>query len=278
MSAEDAPQTQTAPAAPQGKAFLAVLLLAAVLGVVVSLAAWGFLELLHQMQVGVFTKLPEQLGYDHGAPLWWSFPVCALAGLLTAAAILRLPGSGGHIPARGLVATPTEPIQLPGVVLAALATVGLGLVPGPEAPLLALGGGLGILAVRLARSDAPRPVVTVMAAAGSFAAMSFLFEAPVIAAILLIEATGIGGKQLPLVLIPGLLAAGIGSLVSIGLGSFTGLSTTAYAIGELSLPAFVRPTVADFGWTILLGFAVAVGCVLVVQVARRVQPVVMRAP
>src|SRR3954463_16109620 len=151
MSAEDAPRTQTAPAAPQGKAFLAVLLLAAVLGVVVSLAAWGFLELLHQMQVGVFTKLPEQLGYDHGAPLWCSFPVCALAGLLTAAAILRLPGSGGHIPARGLVATPTaralvppppEPIQLPGVVLAALATVGLGLVLGPEAPLLALAGGL----------------------------------------------------------------------------------------------------------------------------------------
>src|SRR3954469_6357932 len=278
MSAEDAAPTQTATAAPQGKAFLGVLLLAAVLGVVVSLAAWGFLELLHQMQVGVFTKLPEQLGYDHGAPLWWSFPVCALAGLLTAAAILRLPGSGGHIPARGLVASPTEPIQLPGVVLAALATVGLGLVLGPEAPLLALGGGLGILAVRLARRGAPPEVVTVMAAAGGLAAVSLLLVAPVIAAVILIEATGLGGKQLPLVLIPGLLASGIGALVSIGMGSFTGLSTSAYAIGTLSLPAFGRPTFVDFVWTIVLAAVVAAGCIAIVVLGRRVHPRVMQRP
>ena len=108
--------------------------------------------------------------------------------------------------------------------------------------------------------------------------MSFLFEAPVIAAVILIEATGLGGKQLPLVLIPGLLAAGIGSLVSIGIGSFTGLSTSAYAIGVLSLPPFTRPTVADFGWTILLALLVAVGCVAIVALGRGVHPVVMRRP
>jgi hypothetical protein len=144
--------------------------------------------------------------------------------------------------------------------------------------LLALGGGLGLLAVNLARRDAPPPLVTVMAAAGSFAALSFLFEAPVIAAILMIEATGIGGKQLPLVLIPGLLAAGIGSLVSIGLGSFTGLSTSAYAIGTLSLPAFDRPTVTSFGWTIGLAIVVTLVALAVVWLGREVQPVVMRRP
>ena len=51
-------------------------------------------------------------------------------------------------------------------MLAAVATLGLGLVLGPEAPLLALGGGLGILAIRLLRKDAPDDVVGVMAAAG----------------------------------------------------------------------------------------------------------------
>ena len=62
-----------------------------------------------------------------------------------ALAIVRLPGSGGHIPAKGLSAGPTQPIEVPGVILAALASIGLGLVIGPEAPLIAIGGGLGLL-------------------------------------------------------------------------------------------------------------------------------------
>ena len=47
-----------------------------------------------------------------------------------------------------------------------------------------------------------------MAAAGSFAAVSTIFGSPVIGAVLIIEATGLGGAMLPLVLLPGLLAAG----------------------------------------------------------------------
>jgi H+/Cl- antiporter ClcA len=271
----------TAPAAPdgppKGKAFIALLLIAAVVGIVVSLAAWLFLEATHQTQVGVFDKLPEQLGYD-SAPLWWPLPVCGIAGVICAAAIMRLPGFGGHIPAMGLAASPTRPIAVPGVLLAALATVGLGLVLGPEAPLLALGSGLGILTVNLARKDAPQPVVTVIAAAGSFAAVSFLFASPMIAAVLMIEAIGLGGRQLTLVLIPGLLAAAIGSLISIGLGSFTGLSTSGYAIGLLNLPDFPRPTVVDFAWTIPLAVAVTLLCLAAVLLGRHVQPLVMRSP
>jgi H+/Cl- antiporter ClcA len=178
----------------------------------------------------------------------------------------------------GLAASPARPIDLPGVLLAALATVGLGLVLGPEAPLLALGSGLGIFAVHRAKKDAPQQLVTVLAAAGSFAAVAFLFESPMIAAVLMIEATGLGGRQLTFVLIPGLLASAIGSLVSIGLGSFTGLSTSGYAIGLLDLPDFPRPTVVDFLWTVPLAVAVALLCLAVVLLGRHVQPLVMRAP
>src|SRR3954471_10343651 len=243
----------------RSRRFLGLLGLAAVVGLVVSFASWGFLELVHQIQVGVFTDLPQDLGYDHGAPMWWYLLVLGIAGLVTAFAIVSLPGTGGHLPAKGLNASGfTKPIELPGVLLAAFASVGLGLVVGPEAPLMALGGALAVLTLGLIRKDSPPELQTVIAAAGTFAALSMIFESPLIAAVFLIEATGLGGPKLLLILLPGLLAAGIGSLVSIGMGSWTGLSTKAYALPALSLPAFDRPDLADFAWTIPFAIAIAV--------------------
>lgn len=260
------------------KAFVVLLLLAAVVGVVVSLAAWGFLELVHQIQVGVFDDLPGQLGFEDGAPLWWSVPVLGLAGLVVAFAIVRLPGRGGHVPAEGLKTEVTQPVELPGVMLAAVATIGLGIVLGPEAPLIALGGGLGILAVRLIPRDLPPEVSAVISASGTFAALTLIFQSPLVSAVILIEATGVGGPRLPLLLVPGLLAAGIGSLVSIGMGSWTGLSSSDYALGTLDLPAFARPDLADFGWTIALGVACAAGVFVVLRLAREAEGLLMRRP
>src|SRR5256885_1151468 len=251
----------------RSRQFVVLLVLAALIGVVASLAAWCFLELIHQITVGVYTDLPQDFGYDT-APEWWSLPIVAIAGLVTAFAIVRLPGRGGHLPADGLSGGVTPPVDLPGVILAGLATIGLGVVLGPEAPLIALGSGLGLLAIRLARRDAPPQVALVLATAGTFASMALIFDSPIIAAIILIEAAGLGGPTLPLVLLPGLLAAGIGSLVSIGMGSWTGLSTSAYALGPLSLPSFARPDIADFGWTILLAAAVAIVSFAVFRLAR----------
>ena len=59
------------------------------------------------------------------------------------------------------------PIELPGIALAALATLAFGAVLGPEAPLIALGGGLAVLAVRLAQRDVPAQTLAVVSAAGS---------------------------------------------------------------------------------------------------------------
>lgn len=240
--------------------YIVLLVIAAVVGVIVSLAAWCFLELIHQLQQELYTHLPHALGYASGPPLWWSLPILGVAGLIVALAITRLPGEGGHLPARGLAAGggPALPVNLPGVVLAGLATVGSGLILGPEAPLIALGSGVAVLTLRAARREMPQQVLLVIGAAGSFAAVSFIFTSPLVAAILMIEVAGIGGAMLPLVLVPGLLAAGIGSLVSIGLGSFTGLSTSAYAIGRLQMPHFGHPDIAEFGWTIALAIVIAV--------------------
>ncbi len=252
------PTAEQAAAAMRSKRFVVLLVLVSIIGVIVSLAAWCFLEGIHQMQQELYTHLPHALGYPNGPPKWWSLPILAIAALIVALAINRLPGNGGHIPANGLAAGgPAKPIDLPGVILAGFATIASGLVLGPEAPLIAIGAGTAVLALRAARRPTPNQVLVLVAAAGSFAAVSFIFESPLIAAVILIEAAGIGGARLPMVIVPGLLAAGIGSLVSLGLGSFTGLSTSAYALGPLALPQFSHLTAAQFGWTIAFAIAVA---------------------
>ncbi len=242
------------------KGFVVLLAIAAIVGIVVSLACWCFVELIYQLQQELYHHLPNALGYHNGPPNWWSLPILAIAGVITAFAIVRLPGDGGHIPAEGLKVGggPARPIELPGIVLAAFASIGLGLVIGPEAPLLALGGGLAVWIVKQARKEAPSQLLLVVAAAGSFAALAFVISSPVIAAVIVIEATGLGRSRLPIILLPGLAGAAIGSLVSLGMGSFTGLSTSAYALGPLTLPAFHHPTIGNFGWSIALAIAVAV--------------------
>ena len=253
MSGEQADATITS------RAYAVMLILVALVGVVVAVAAWCYVEGIYQIQQELFTHLPHALGYQNGPPKWWYLLILGVAGVLVALAISRLPGDGGHIPAKGLSAGgPSGPKVLPGVILAGLATTGFGLVLGPEGPLIALGAGVATLMITLARRDTPPQALMVIAAAGSFAALAFIFTSPLIAAVILIEATGLGGPKLRVVLIPGLLAAGIGTLVSIGIGSFTGLSTSAYALGPLPLSSLARPTVAEFGWTIALAIVVAV--------------------
>jgi H+/Cl- antiporter ClcA len=201
-------------------------------------------------------------------------PALFIAGLIVAFAILRMPGRGGHVPALGLNASPTPPIELPGVVVAAVGGLGLGVVLGPEAPLLAIGSGLGILALQLVRRDAPPQVATVLAASGSLAALSFIFQSPVIAAVIIIEAAGIAGAQMTMLLLPGLTAAGIGSLLSLGLGSWSGVNTADYALGTLSVPNFARPDIVDFAWTIPLAIAIATGVYLIRRIALSLLPLV----
>jgi H+/Cl- antiporter ClcA len=269
---------ESATPGPRPAMLVALLVIAALVGVVVSLASWAFLESVDQIQQGVFDDLPRALGYDGGAPVWWPLPVLALAGLVVAFAIVRLPGRGGHPPAGGLTTGLTQPVALPGVLLAAAATIGLGVVLGPEAPLIALGSGLGILAVRLTRRDVPDQVMAVIAASGSFAAISFIFGSALVGAVILIEAAGLDRRRLMVVLPVGLTAAGIGSLVSIGLGSWGGLSSEDFAIGTLSLPSVARPDVTDFVWTVPLAVVVALVVYVVFRLARMAQPLMEGRP
>ncbi|MFF4248690.1 chloride channel protein [Streptomyces sp. NPDC001822] len=237
------------------RGYAVLLIMVALLGVPLSAAAFGFLALVHELETLTFEDLPRGLGFD-GAPSWWPVPLLAVSGLLTGLAVRYLPGTGGHEPAEGFVnsGAPTA-AQLPGVALAALASLGLGVVLGPEAPLIALGGGLAAYAAHLLKPGIEPRAGAMVAAAGSFAAISALLGSPLLGAFLLMEASGLAGMMLGLVLVPGLLASGIGSLIFIGLGSWTGLGT--YSLTLPHVPHTPQPTFAEFGWALVLGVAAA---------------------
>jgi H+/Cl- antiporter ClcA len=252
-----------------------LLVLAAIIGAPIAAAAYGFLWLVSELQEWVYTDLPRDLGFDE-KPLWWPLPLLALAGLLVALTIRYLPGEGGESPVEGFRAggAPATLAELVGIFLAALAGLSLGAVIGPEMPLIALGGGLGACAVRLANRDVPATTLSVAAAAGSFAAFSTLMGSPLIAAFVLMEAAGLGGPMIGLVLVPGLVAAGIGTLIFVGLDSLTGLGTFSLAIPDL--PAAGSPTVGEFGWALAIGLAAAPIGLAIRGLARAVRPHVER--
>ena len=205
----------------RSKSYLAALILAAILGIPISAIAYGFLALVSKIQQLRCSRPADPADRRPGRRPGGRCPGWCSAVCSPALTIRYLPGNAGHSPAFGFKTgggPPTGP-ELIGVFLAALTTLSLGAVLGPEAPLIAIGGGLGALAVHLAKKDAPPMAATVIASAGSFAAISTLLGSPLLGAFLIMEAAGISGVTLSLVALPGLLASGIGALIFVGLDS-----------------------------------------------------------
>ena len=246
----------------------------AIVGVIVAFASYFFLKGVAEAQRYVFSTLPTEVGFK-AEPVWWPLPWLPLAGLIVALTIRYLPGSAGHKPAEGFRAGgPVMPIELPGIVIASLATLCLGVVLGPEAPLIAIGSGLGVLAVRLVKKNAPTRAIVVIGAAGSFAAISALLGSPIVGAFLLMEIAGVGGPMLGVVLLPGLLAAGVGSLIFVGLDNWTGFGTFSLAIP--SIPPVGSPSVAAFLWAVAIGAIAAPLGTAIRRLGLLLQPIVER--
>jgi H+/Cl- antiporter ClcA len=240
---------------PEAKAYVRTLVLAALLGVPVAFAAVLFQTAIHNLIHLVWEVIPDDLGWSE--PAWWYVVlVPGLAGLLVAVAV-RLPGHGGHSPLEGLGAEPIAPIELVSILPAALATLGLGLVLGPEAPLIALGLGLGAIAVRLVRLDGTQ--AQLLTFSGAFAAIAALFGGPLIAAFLLFEVTAASGnipaQQIGRALLPGFVAAGTGALVFTGVAGWDGLHQTNLAVP--SLPPYESVRITDLAWCLLIAVVVA---------------------
>lgn len=178
------PVPPAGPVAPmdilRSRRYLGFLVVAAVLGVPISAVAYRFRALVGAIEGWTFTSLPHSLGFAT-APLWWPLVPLGVAGALVGPVVRYLPGHGGESPANGCRAGGgfPAPAELGGIGAAAVVSIGLGVVVGPEAPLIALGGALAVLAVRLAkRGKVLASVASVVAATGSFAAVSTLFGSP----------------------------------------------------------------------------------------------------
>jgi hypothetical protein len=114
----------------------------------------------------------------------------------------------------------------------------------------------------------------VIAAAGSFAAIATLLGSPLLGAFLLMEASGLAGALLEVVLLPGLLAAGVGALVFVGIRDWAGLGTVSLAVPDL--PAVGQPDFAQFGWALVVGLAAPVLAFAVRWLAVTLRPHVER--
>ena len=94
----------TTPADPaallRSRGYLQLLVFAAILGVPISAAVYGFLALASYLQKEVYTHLPHGLGFST-APVWWPLPMLLAGAVLAALAIQYLPGRGGPSPAGG---------------------------------------------------------------------------------------------------------------------------------------------------------------------------------
>jgi H+/Cl- antiporter ClcA len=254
---------------PRAVGYLKSLVYAAILGIPVSFAAVLFQTVVHDSTHFVWEWIPHELDWSE-PPGWYVIAMTGLAGVLVAL-FVRLPGHGGHSPLEGLSAGPVPPITLPGILLASFATLSLGIVLGPEAPLIALGIGLGTLAVRFVRMDEGTEKLLVLA--GAFAAIGALFGGPVVAAFLLLEVTAASGqiepRQIGRALLPGFVAAGTGALVMTGIGDWPGLHQQNLALPNL--PAYDSVQIKDIVWCIVVSVAIAIVVVACRHLAHRVK-------
>ncbi|MDX6312449.1 MAG: hypothetical protein QOF44_1913 [Streptomyces sp.] len=233
-------------------AYRRALVFCGLIGIPVSLLAFWFLVALHELEHLIWVDWPHHLGWTD-PPWWWPLPLALVSGVVVAGVVLRFPGRGGHIPAAGLHSGGASKAVIPGVAVAALASLPLGAVLGPEAPLIALGAGLALLFRDLVRAPATEASTALLGAAGAAAAISAIFGNPLVAAVLLMEVAGVGGPQLFAVMLPALLSSGVGAIVFTGFGRWTGLKTDSLSIG---LPA---PPVLDAGdvlWAVLMGLVI----------------------
>jgi H+/Cl- antiporter ClcA len=242
----------------EGRSYLRLVGLGALIGVPAALLAALFIALVHELE--------DLLWPD--SPAWYLVIGLPIAGAaICALARALLPGDGGHSPLQGIGGGATPLAYAPGIALAAIATLAFGAVLGPEAPLIALGSVTGVALARIVRLGEREEKV--LASAGSFAAISALFDGPLVAGMLLVEGGLAMGTSLLGALLPGLVAAALGYVLFIGLGDWGGLDAASLAVP--GLPSYVGTHVLDLVLAVVVGAAAAAAIFAIRRLATRIE-------
>jgi H+/Cl- antiporter ClcA len=243
-----------------GAAYLRLVGLGGLIGVPAALVAAVFLAFVHDLEHWLWDSLPSALG--ESSPPWYLVIGLPIAGAVIVLLARRLlPGDGGHPPLEGIGGGATPLAFGPGIALAAIGTLSFGAVLGPEAPLVALGSVVGMAVTLFVRLGPQEEAV--MGTAGSFSAISALFGGPIVGGMLMVESgIGLGAALLP-ALVPGFVAAAIGYVIFVGLGSWGGLNAQGLAVPNL--PPYDGTHIYD----LLVGIAVGIAAALVVTAVRR---------
>ncbi len=230
VAASQAPNA-TAPASQPGVGL--VLILSAVIGLAAGLGVVAFLSVEHTLMDLWWDELPEHFGWAEPAG-WWVYAVL-LVGAAGVWLALKLPGHGAHRPLDGL-GFDIGPRAIASVVLAALITLSVGAVVGPEMPLMAVGSAI---AAALAPSIPPQ-FRQVLMLAGATSAITMILGNPVTSGILVLEVMALrgspGGKQSMMTVLPVLVAMGTGYLIQVGVGDWGGVGESSLAVPNL--PAY----------------------------------------
>jgi H+/Cl- antiporter ClcA len=246
--------------ANQGKEYLRLVLLAGAIGIPAALVAALFLAVVHDLEHWMWHTVPAH--YGHSLPPWYlvlSLPV--IGAVITWAARRYLPGDGGEEPLDGIKLGAMTWRMGIGVAVAAVASLSFGAVLGPEAPVIALGAVVGGFLLPYVRVSAAGQ--NVMRTAGSFSAVSALFGGPLVAGLLLLEVgVGAGAAIIP-ALVPGLVAAALGYVLFVGLGSWGGLNAAGLTVPDM--PVYQGTRIVD----LLLAVIVGVLVTLVIMPIRR---------
>lgn len=239
---------------PSQSQVLRLLAMSVVLGVLGGTTGSLLMAVIDHGQEWVFTDLPQSLGLD-GAPWWWVLLVLLLSAALVAV-IRRLPGATGTGPLTGFHFD--DPLVIvPSVLLAALATLILGMSLGPEAPLIVLGSAVGAIVARRADPQTQRAFMML----GGVAAIGSVFGNPFISAFMILEFAAMG--VVPAMLIsPVLLALGASYITQIGIGRIPGFGV--HSLSVPGLPDFTEVRPGD----LLLSLVVALVAAGVAMAAR----------
>lgn len=249
-----APAAAPIPAAPLGFGLTKVLGLSILLGLAGATAGQLFVLIIDRVSHAYLVQLPAAMGFEV-APWWY-----IIIGLVVSAAVVvlarRLPGATGRGPLTGFHFD--DPLRtVPGVLLAATATLLLGASLGPEAPTIVMGTTVGALVMR--RST---PTVTSLAMfLGGIAAIGSIFGNPFVAAFMVLEFIVIGMAPRELAL-PAFVALGAGYLVQVGWVALPG-----FGVATLSVPGLPEYSALRAG-DILAGLGLAIVVAIVCLLAR----------